>query len=231
VIKAVIFDLDDTLYPERDYVRSGFRAVAHWAEANLAIPAASTFSELEGLLDSGVRHNTFDQWLKARGLNQELVPQLVRVYRDHQPAIEAFPEAAPLLSALFTQYRIGLVSDGWLDVQQRKFAALGLAPYFHATVFSDEFGRTAWKPSPKPFAVILDRLQCPAGAEAVYVADNPSKDFLGARRGGLSSVWVCRPGAFYTHFVPETAEHRPDLTIASLSEVPNALEQLNGIRV
>lgn len=231
MIKAVIFDLDDTLYPERDYVSSGFRAVAQWSEANLGIPAASTFRELEGLLESGVRHNTFDQWLNARGLNKSLVPRLIQVYREHQPVIEPFPEATILLTTLLPQYRIGLVSDGWLDVQQRKFAALDLARYFHATVFSDEFGREAWKPNPKPFEVIMARLECSPAADAVYVGDNPSKDFLGARRAGLASVWVCRPGAFYTQMAPETVEHRPDLTIASLGELPNALKQLNGLRV
>jgi putative hydrolase of the HAD superfamily len=111
-----------------------------------------------------------------------------------------------------------LVSDGHLAVQRRKLAALGLAHHFDAVVFSDEWGREAWKPSLVPFMAVLERLGVEA-SEAVYVGDNPAKDFLGARRAGMFAVRVCRPGGEYARLEPPTAQHAPHRIVTSLVEV------------
>ena len=52
--QGIVFDLDDTLYPERDYVLSGFKAVASWAEARLGVPSLGGFSGLRRLFDKKV---------------------------------------------------------------------------------------------------------------------------------------------------------------------------------
>ncbi|HDQ72085.1 MAG TPA: HAD family hydrolase [Chloroflexi bacterium] len=222
--RAVVFDLDDTLYPERDYVLSGFQAVAAWAEAELGIPSEQGFTELKQLFDLGVRGNTFDHWLEEHSLPADdgLTPQLVRVYRAHEPVLTPFPEAPGVLASLRDNYRLGLVSDGYLAVQRRKLSALGLAPYFDAVVFSDRWGREVWKPSPTPFEAVLDRLAVEA-PRSIYVGDNPLKDFLGARRAGMYTVWVRRPGAEYAHLEPPTSHHAPHCTLASLASLAGVL--------
>jgi putative hydrolase of the HAD superfamily len=237
--RAIIFDLDDTLYAERDYVLSGFRAVARWAEAALGIPAAPGYAALERLFAQGVRGDTFNTWLAAHhaptgdGENKaesathsaSIVAQMVEVYREHTPQLAPFPEVPPLLERLATSYRLGLVSDGYLAVQQRKWAALGLERFFGAVVFSDELGREHWKPSPRPFEIVTARLGVPPEA-AVYVADNPHKDFLGARRAGLGAVWLRRPDGEYTTHEPATPDHAPTVTIAELAELEPWLSEL-----
>jgi putative hydrolase of the HAD superfamily len=228
LIKAVIFDLDDTLYLERDYVRSGLRAAAAWSERNLGISADAALAEMQAVFDSGLRRNTFDKWLESRGLyNSKTVEQLVHVYREHEPAIQPHPQARPLLRQLRGVYRLGLLSDGWLAVQQRKLAALKLAPYFDAIVFSDELGRHAWKPSALSFQAVLEKLRCPP-ASAVYVGDNPNKDFLGAHRAGMTAIWLQFPDSIYFAEVPASAAHTPDIKIASLHEIPSVLDVLNS---
>lgn len=217
--QAIVFDLDDTLYSERDYVFSGFQAVAAWAEVNLGIPACQGIDEFRRLFEQGVRNHTFNHWLAAHNRNDEhLVQKLIEVYREHQPMLIPFPETPMLLASLRRSYRLGLVSDGYLAVQQRKWAALNLACYFDAVIFSDQWGREAWKPSVKPFEAVLQQLKADAPA-AVYVADNPTKDFLGARQVGLFTIRVCWPGGEYTHLHPPEAKYAPDLTIASLTEL------------
>ncbi len=221
--QAIVFDLDDTLYPERDYVLSGFRAVAAWAEAHLDIPAALGLAELQSLFEQGVRGDTFNRWLAAHGLASEsLVLRLVQVYREHEPALTPFPEVPGLLASFRRRYRLGIVSDGYLAVQQRKLAALNLAHHFEAIVFSDEWGRRAWKPSVIPFQAVLQRLAVSA-AGSVYVADNPGKDFLGARQAGMFTVWVRRPGGEYARSTPPTAHHAPHWTITSLLELESTI--------
>ena len=64
-VNVVLFDLDDTLYAERDYVFSGFEAVARWAEPRLGLPAKESSAELRRLFDCGVRGNTFNRWLES----------------------------------------------------------------------------------------------------------------------------------------------------------------------
>lgn len=213
---AVIFDLDDTLYPERAFVLSGFSAVAAWLAQQDVLD--NSYAELAALYESGVRGDTFDRWLASRGLPPSLAPQMVQVYRAHQPVIQPFPGVPALLARLRSRCRLGLVSDGYLAVQQRKLAALGLAGYFDAVVFSDAWGRAAWKPSTRPFEEVLARLDV-AAAGAAYVADNASKDFFGARQLGMAAIWLRRPGGEYAHLDPPTPAHAPDLTIASLDEL------------
>jgi len=220
--QAIVFDLDDTLYPERDYVLSGFKVVAEWGQLHLGIPVEQGFSELHDLYVAGVRGETFNRWLVHHNISPEgVVSELVQVYRDHQPAIRCFPETPALLDSLCQHFRLGLLSDGYLAVQRLKLKALGLARYFDAVVFSDEWGRKSWKPSTRPFLEVLSRLSVPAPA-AAYVADNPVKDFLGARQAGMVTVWVHRSEGEYAHLRPPSDAHAPDYEVTSLTE----LEQL-----
>jgi putative hydrolase of the HAD superfamily len=215
--QAVIFDLDDTLYPERDYILGGMRAVAAWAESQLGIPAERGFSELEALFEQGVRGNTFNLWIEARGQDAEaLVTAMIDVYRTHEPKLQLFPEVPTLLASLRRQYRLGLVTDGYVDVQRRKLLAVGAEQYFDVIVLSDELGRDAWKPSPLPLLTALHRLGGIDPERSVYVADNPAKDFIAARRARLASIRVRRLNGEYSHLDPRTAEHEPDLTLSSL---------------
>jgi putative hydrolase of the HAD superfamily len=80
-------------------------------------------------------------------------------------------------------------------------------------------GRDAWKPSPRGLTTLLERMGGVDPAEAVYVSDNPAKDFKAARNAGLRSVWVRRDGGVYSHLEPQSPDYAPDVEIASLSEL------------
>jgi putative hydrolase of the HAD superfamily len=227
--QAIVFDLDDTLYPEREYVLGGFRAVAEWIDANLNVPAARAFTELKALFEQGVRGDTFNRWLAARGFSEEdLTQTLVRVYRHHHPTLTPFPGVLELLDVLHARYRLGLVSDGILSVQQSKLAALGLADCFDAIVFSDEWGRAAWKPSTLPFEVVAHRLGV-SPAWSVYVADNPLKDFLGARQVGMFTIRARYPDGEYSAQMPPAPEYAPHVTITSLDELASILSEVQPV--
>ncbi len=225
-LRALIFDLDDTLYPERDYVMSGFRAVSSWAEDRLGIPADRSFGELCWLFNDGVQGDTFNRWLESHGFQpDDWVPQMVQVYREHNPHIAPYPEVPRLLQRLRSRYRLGLLTDGYAEVQKQKLAALGLASYFDTLVFSDEWGREAWKPNPRLFEIVLRRLGIP-GPKGVYIADNPHKDFLGARQVGMWTVRVRRADGLYSHLEPPSPEYAPDVEIETLSVLETILAQI-----
>jgi putative hydrolase of the HAD superfamily len=225
-LQAVVFDLDDTLYPEEDYVLSGFRAVADWGEAHLEIPAQQGYLELETMFRSGVRGDTFDRWLAGHGVDSDGARgELVRTYREHEPRIEPFAEARPLLERLGRRHKLALLSDGHAGAQNAKLDALGLRDAFAAVVLTDELEGDAWKPSPRGFEVLLEQLGVSPG-DAAYVSDNPAKDFVAAREAGLRSVRVRREGGIYAALEPESAHHAPDVEIGGLDEVEDALTRL-----
>ena len=216
-IRAVLFDLDDTLYSERDYTRSGARAVA----AFLGSPDA--LDELLALEAHDPVAPLYSRWLEGRGWDDQLwLPELLRVHREHLPVIALEHEVRDLLPRLRSRYRLGLVTDGRLEQQRAKADALGLNGLFDALVFSDALGRERWKPHPAPYHRALELLGA-RPSEAVYVGDNPAKDFLGARRAGMRSVRVRRPDGLNAAAEPASAEASPDAEIQSLSELEGLL--------
>jgi putative hydrolase of the HAD superfamily len=216
--RAVVFDLDDTLYPESAYVRSGFRAVAQEAARRYGVAADQAYAELERLFEDGVRGDTFDRWLKARAIDGD-VADLVAAYRSHVPTIDPFPEVPELLERLAKRYALGLLSDGEPEIQYGKLDALGLRYFFDAVLVSGELGPDAWKPSPRGLITLLQRMGGVGPAEAVYVSDNPAKDFKAAREAGMRSIRVRREGGVYSHLEPESADYAPDIEVVSLTEV------------
>lgn len=222
--QAVVFDLDDTLYPEHAYVASGFRAVAEWIEQRFGFDAQTVYADFWTMFSEGVRGDIFNRWLEKQGIaDTEIVSEFVRVYRGHEPEIAPYPEALSVLSALRALgIRLGLLSDGYLEVQRRKLKALGIQHFFEAVTFSDELGREHWKPSPVPFLVTLARLRV-APTSTVYVADNPLKDFLGARHVGIYTVRLRLLEGIYSALDPPTDAHRPDIEINDYTELRRIL--------
>ncbi|MEN9493517.1 MAG: hypothetical protein RJA63_3966 [Pseudomonadota bacterium] len=212
---ALVLDLDDTLYPERAYNFSGFRAVGRHLAAQHGI---SGFADCcVALFESGARGDIFDQALARLGVTAD-VAELLTVYREHVPEITLFEDARTLFERVRGKLPLALLTDGYAAVQRRKVAALGIADHFAARVFSDDEGREAWKPSPLPYLRVMNLLAQKA-EEFIYVGDNPAKDFVTARKLGWQTVWVCRPGA--VHQVEAVAPgFEADIVIKSLTGLP-----------
>ncbi len=226
-LKAVIFDLDDTLYPEVAFVESGFRAVAKWVARQWSYDCDEVATSLAQLYRSGVRGNTFAAWLTtASQITTDVESAMVDVYRTHRPHIAPFADAHSVLHELRQRYQLGLVSDGILAVQRNKWEALQLSDYFHAILFSDELGREFWKPSPRPFEAILRRLDT-SPHQAVYIADNVAKDFLAPRQLGMGTIQVSRPGSIYSHLQPATKHHSAHCVVGNLRQ---ACERIGDLR-
>lgn len=217
--RAVVFDLDDTLYPEVEFVRSGFRAAARWAERTLGEDHGAVYQDLWTDFEAGVRGDSFDRWLRrnghAAGSNREA---MIEVYRTHTPEISLYPDVLPALAGLGGGIRVGLITEGRREVQQAKVAALGLVGRIEHRVVLGEDERAAWKPSAEPFRRWLAGLALEPG-EVVYLGDNPAKDFLGARRAGWGSVRVRRPDGLHRNAEADTPQAEPDYEIESLSDL------------
>jgi putative hydrolase of the HAD superfamily len=196
VRRLVVFDIDDTLYLERDYVRSGFAAVGAWVRAELDV--AELDARAWAAFEAGVRGRIFDEALAACGVraNGSLVSQLVDVYRSHPPAIELLDDVRAWLAARPSDVVLAVVSDGPLASQRAKAAALGLSSWANPIVFTEALGPGRGKPHPAAFECV-EAATGLVGAACAYVADNPAKDFAGPRRRSWRTVRVRRTGSLH----------------------------------
>lgn len=219
----MLLDLDDTLYPERDFARGGFRAAAAVLSSRLERPSDELFELLWSQFERGVRGSIFDSVLSELNLPHDttLIEELVRAYRSHEPQLTLFADANRLLDLLWPRYGVGLLTDGSADVQRRKVKALGLQSRVEAIVYSDDFGREHWKPSPIPYLELLRKMHGDP-SHAIYVGDNPKKDFLGARRLGLQTVRIRRPNTEHG-LLDAQPGYEADHEITSLDALPEWL--------
>jgi putative hydrolase of the HAD superfamily len=213
--RAVLFDLDDTLYCEHDYVRSGFAAVGRRLSAEPGAPAEDElYRALHSEWVARGRGRVFDVVVERLGLTVD-IEELVDVYRDHEPTLVLYPDADRALARLESStVKLGILTDGVARVQRRKLRALSLDTRVPCIVVTDDFGLDAAKPNPAPYRTALDRLQLEP-ADVVYVGDNPHKDFIGARGLGMPTVRVRRPTGDHADTMLDPA-HEADRTISSL---------------
>jgi putative hydrolase of the HAD superfamily len=179
-----IFDLDDTLYDEQQFVRSGFRAVARWGKAQFGWDTDASYKKMLKLLSRDGRGRIFNQWLDGRGS----VREALRTYRHHTPDIALWPSAKVALDALKDR-PLYLVTDGHKIVQANKIAALKIGPRFRHAYITHRYGLAHAKPSTHCFELIKKRERC-RWEEMIYVGDNPDKDFINLNTLGVRTVRV-----------------------------------------
>lgn len=225
MIKAVVFDLDDTLYLERDYAFSGMAAIGDWVEQKWGISGFE--AELRRLWDDGIRTRTFDVALNNLNvaLSEPEIQQMVACYRDHKPNITLQPDARRALEHLHKNYVLGLITDGYEAAQRGKIEALGIRKWIPHILITDTLGRENWKPSHVPYRMMEEALAL-EGAECMYVGDNIMKDFVAAKERGWHTVQVSRPLRVHAH-PPEIApSHTPHYTAESLDALPMLLSKI-----
>jgi len=265
MIKTVVFDLDDTLYDEIDYCKSGFAVVAEFL-ANRSEPRSSSMGEGESppadpatasafratagsaptsaearrisavlweQLTAGNRTKTFNAALEELGIgyDDELIGELIEIYRNHSPKITLPQDSRDALCELSTKYTLALLTDGFLPGQQFKVQALGIEKYFKSIVYTEQLGRECWKPSPAGFEKIMQTLKVEAENMA-YVADNEKKDFIAPNKLGFSTIQLIRPARIHraVSVEPESAAPlRPGPSPGRAQHTISEISQLSGL--
>jgi len=227
MITTVTFDLDDTLYDEIEYCRSGFASVADFLSGlPQAPPADHIFDSLWSQFNAGNRKTTFNAALDELGIDYDdkLIDELLKVYRNHLPKITLPPESRDVMSVLSGKYTLALLTDGFLPAQRLKVQALAIEKYFKAILYTEQLGRQFWKPSPAGFEKLMQTLNAKP-ENIVYIADNEEKDFIAPNKLGILTVQLIRPARIHTESA-EQSEAAAQYIIHKISDLPTLLEKL-----
>ncbi|MFG3494647.1 HAD family hydrolase [Streptomyces sp. NPDC047928] len=225
VIRAVLWDIDDTIFDYASADRAGMRrhlrdeglsgafsgveqAIARWREATALHWARFAAGETTWEEQRRDRVRTF---LGTPVSDTEADAWFARYLAHYEAAWELFPDTLPVLDVLAAEYRHGVLSNSSLHNQDRKLRVLGVRDRFEAVVCAAELGVS--KPEAAAFHAACEALGLPP-AEVAYVGDQPDIDARGATEAGLRGVWLDRLGL----------GGRPELQrITSLDQLPGLL--------
>jgi putative hydrolase of the HAD superfamily len=190
-VAAVVFDLDDTLYPRVRHVHSGFSAVARAIARRFELDVNAVYGRLRAAHDQGYRGSELQRMCASFGLDDTLVPDLVQIIRSHQPQIFFSHDAGEtLLSLRVRGWRMAILTNGSPSTQAAKVRALGLHDLVDHVVYAEEYA-VGGKPAAEPFLAVLNRLEV-GPQNAVMVGDHATNDIEGARAVGMRTVLLAR---------------------------------------
>lgn len=188
--QGIIFDLDDTLYSEKEYVRSGYRAIAE---------AYPQIDNMEKKLWTAFLKKTqaIDVVLKAENMICEK-DNCIRLYRQHTPQIALYSGVDGMLNDIINQNKkLGLITDGRPEGQRAKIRALRLERFFPNIIITDELGGIEYrKPNETAFCIMQKKIN-EAFEKMVYIGDNINKDFIAPKRLGMGCIWFNNQEGIY----------------------------------
>ena len=222
-IKAILFDLDDTLWPIVptilraetllfDWLREHAPAVTrdHSIETLRARRMALLETEPRYRIDlPGLRHAGLTEAFHASGADPVHIDGAMTVFNAARNAVVPYDDVLPSLARLGSQLALGTISNGSADL-----AAIGLAGHFRISIAAHQFGSA--KPDPAIYHAACAALNVDP-AETVYVGDDPLLDVDGAQKAGLRAVWMNR----FDRVLP--SHIRPDASCTSLLELEHWL--------
>ncbi|HEY0845465.1 MAG TPA: HAD family hydrolase [Noviherbaspirillum sp.] len=228
-IRAVLFDLDDTLWPIVPVIKRAENLLHAWLAEH--VPAVAQRVSIESLrarrqelmavdpvyqLDlRKLRHAVLTEAFLETGEDVAMVDRAMEVFSRARNEVTPFEDVIPTLNSLRGRVALGSVSNGVADLH-----AIGIAHYFQVSVAAYHLGCA--KPDAAIFHAACDALGV-SPHEAVYVGDDPLLDVEGAQKAGMQAVWVNRHEVAPGRTLPEQV--RPALACTSLYELDQWLSE------
>jgi len=219
VINTIIFDLDDTLYKELDFVYGAFKEVCTYLSNKYNKDEKQLYKDILNTLEEHGRGKIFNIICEKYNMKAD-IKELVKIYREAKPKISLYEDAKYILTYLKAK-NVGIITDGKASVQWNKIKLLGLEKMVDKIIVTDDFGLDFWKPHEFAYREMLKYFNC-TSEQCIYVGDNPHKDFIGARKVGMHTVRIIREvGDHMNTFLD--ANYEADNKINSLREMANFL--------
>ena len=215
--RVVVFDLDDTLYKEVDFLKSAYREIAERAEMEWGCPA-DIYQKMMFWREIG--ENVFGKLITESNMKTS-VGDLLTMYRSHIPKCQLEEQTQNVLSQLKLSCVLGIITDGRSLTQRNKIKALALDTFIDEAnvLISEETGYE--KPSEEPFRFFMSKYpQC----HYYYVGDNPAKDFYSPNRLGWDTICLSDNGQNIHHqnFDLDT-DYLPKYKIDSIMDLSDIL--------
>ena len=205
-VRAIAFDLDNTLWDVEPVLERAEQRLAAWLQQHcprMTLSRAQMRAERE-LLAQREPHNAHDvtylrvatlsAHARAHGYDEQLAEQAFEVFLAARNEVDIFPDVAPALARLRQRYALASLSNGNADLSR-----IGLGHLFSVSLNARQIG--AAKPEPRCFAHLAQELRLPAAAIA-YVGDDPQLDVAAARAAGLRTVWMNRRSLTWPQQLP-----------------------------
>lgn len=227
MIKAVIFDVDDTLVSESSFVYSGYNAVATYLSPKVNIEKGLLHTKLIEHFKKSPK-NVFNRFFDEieYSYNDADIQLLIQLYRSHTPTLKPYEDVDETLIELRKKgFKLGIITDGFAISQNNKLKVLKLRDYVDKAIVTDELGREFWKPHPRAFELMKNSLGVEY-EEMIYVGDNPTKDFYIRSVFPIYTVRINRSEIYNSaDYLEDIKEH---YKIDSLHEIFDVIKLINN---
>lgn len=227
MIRAISFDLDDTLWPIapailraeqrlQDWLHARVPEIAkHWPSERLRQHRDAVAAARPDLAhDYGAqRRESLSEILADCREHERLVDAAFEAFYTARNDVDLYDDAAPCLAHCAGRFRIASLSNGNADLER-----IGLAHHFEHRISARDVG--VLKPDPAIFARLCQVFEL-APAQIAHIGDDPDLDVLGARRAGLFAIWLNRDRRDWPY------RERPDLEVHDLKELCRWVDTLN----
>ena len=214
--KVVVFDLDDTLYKEIDFLKSAYRHIASLV-SNANAPEEDVYQTMiETYLKGG---NSFEVVIQKYGFHLFNLQWMLGVYRNHKPHIHLDSDTQNTLEMLKSKGTImGIISDGRYNQQLNKIDALGLYAYIPEENMVVNNVEERFKPDRQSFGFFMEKYG--NNCDYWYIGDNTTKDFVAPNSLGWTTVCLLDDGRniHKQEFLLETLS-MPKIKVRMLSEI------------
>ena len=193
--KVVVFDLDDTLYKEIDFLKSGYKKVAEFVTRQNGCDARAIYDQLLKWYYNG--ENAFACLNEEYGFGNP-VNEYLDIYRYHHPTITLSDETKDILSKLIEENVVlGIITDGREITQKQKVEALELGKWIPLEMVMINEKKKYFKPNHWSYDRMMLKCygQYPNNDLAFYyIGDNPEKDFIAPNELGWTSICLLDNG-------------------------------------
>jgi putative hydrolase of the HAD superfamily len=206
-----VFDLDDTLYRERDFLKSAYYDIC---KEVLPEYAMNLYNEIIGIHDSG--GNAFKFLVEKYPAKKISLEKLLYLYRNHHPNISLREGVLEMIQGIKRgQSKFGIITDGRIVTQRNKLEALGLSQLIDKLLISEEFG--ASKPDSALYESFMESENL---KQFYYIGDNIHKDFITPKRLGWFCIGILDAENVHGQKLSEVSnEYLPHIFIRNFTEI------------
>jgi putative hydrolase of the HAD superfamily len=216
-VRAICFDLDNTLWEIEPTLNRAERILADWLERRypliprrfspagiLEMRAALLTEQPHQAHDlSFIRRETLARCAAEVGYERQIAHEAFALWHAARNQVQPYDEVVAALELLGARYRLATLSNGNADL-----AVIGLAHHFEVSLSAGALGGA--KPDPRAYARVAGALTLKP-AEILFVGDEPLADVVGPRAAGMQTVWVNRGGAAWPDALPAADASVTDL--------------------